>query len=1019
MRAISILFLSLAVGAGLFSQGPNPKKAAVFFAEGFPAADAPAPSKATLENALARAAASGSALRAEWAQNIGSLVSQLQDDSTSLLVLPYGSAFPVDAWPQIKNFLGRGGNLLVLGGAPFHQPVRFDNGKWVIGFRQPTFANQLLIGPAEEISVKRDWSPEKNSTLKINQTPKHTWSLTVRFASTKDFPDEDGGAGVREAISRPLARIADGQGVPRACAAQEIDRLRGEWVGGRWVFATTDAELKAEEISQLIARAASGPCEFEARILQACIELGEKPHVRVLLRRPVIGESAPLSVKFKLLDSAGNIKGQQQRELGGSASLRTADAIFDVTKPLAPGLYTVTAELMGASYQVPIAETGVWVKDAKLLQTGPKVTAGRDWLRWDGKATPVVGTTYMDSQIHRKFLFEPNPARWNRDFAAMKKAGINYVRTGIWTGWPRISLEPGSIDENVLRALDAYVQCAANNGIHVCFTFFAFLPLAAPGDNPYLSPRALELQKSLITLIAGRFKGSPWIHYDLINEPSYSTLAQLWNTRPIGDALERTAWRAYLSKKFGGDRASLADIFRDGGDPFAVPTNRDFAYSTIRLSRVPRKAAEFYLFANEVVANWASDLRETIRRAGGDVMVTLGQDEGGTGGRAAPPFFGHAVDYTTVHSWWNNDDILWDSLATKIPDKPCLVQETGLMRLEDKDGLPWRGIEGSAALLERKFALALLGRSAGAVQWAWNINTDMDNDNEVVIGLFRPDGTAKPEYDVVRSFGAFAASAAKYIEDWGEDEVAILIPHRRMWQGRPKADDGTRRLVKLLADRFGIAGRMISDQTCNDEALKGIKLAIVPTCEMLELAAEMALKRMSGAGGLVVLMGPLEGDAFGRPLTALKGLEGQRPLFNREETPWGWATFDQTLNQALKAGASTFDPESAQKSNVWHIGLPLDYAREETPLVELLGRALLKVGIKAEFRERPATARALKNTRAILVGVVSESSTEVSHTFSFENFSTTLKAKPGRCSLALLDATTGAMLAAYALPDID
>jgi hypothetical protein len=95
--------------------------------------DAPKPSRATLESALARAAASGSAIRAEWAQSVGSLVSHLQDASTSLLVLPFGSSFPVDAWPQIKNFLGRGGNLLVLGGAPFHQPVRFSDGKWIMG----------------------------------------------------------------------------------------------------------------------------------------------------------------------------------------------------------------------------------------------------------------------------------------------------------------------------------------------------------------------------------------------------------------------------------------------------------------------------------------------------------------------------------------------------------------------------------------------------------------------------------------------------------------------------------------------------------------------------------------------------------------------------------------------------------------------------------------------------------------------------------------------------------------------
>jgi hypothetical protein len=218
----------------------------------------------------------------------------------------------------------------------------------------------------------------------------------------------------------------------------------------------------------------------------------------------------------------------------------------------------------------------------------------------------------------------------------------------------------------------------------------------------------------------------------------------------------------------------------------------------------------------------------------------------------------------------------------------------------------------------------------------------------------------------------------------------------------------------LLADRYGIAGRMISDQTCSDGTLKGIKLVIVPTCETLEPAAEMALKRMSDAGGLVVLLGSLEGNAFGGPLTALKEFEGQRPLYNREETPWGWATFDQTLNQGLKAGTV-----HTQKTNIWHIGTPLDYAREEAPLVGLLEMALQKSGIKANFKERPSTTNVLKNDRAIFIGIVNESSTDAEHTFNLGKFSKSLSAKPGRSSLALLDATTGAVLAVYDPPKID
>ena len=43
---------------------------------------------------------------------------------SSVLVLPYGSAFPAESWPAIRAYLKSGGGLVVLGGAPFHVPVR-------------------------------------------------------------------------------------------------------------------------------------------------------------------------------------------------------------------------------------------------------------------------------------------------------------------------------------------------------------------------------------------------------------------------------------------------------------------------------------------------------------------------------------------------------------------------------------------------------------------------------------------------------------------------------------------------------------------------------------------------------------------------------------------------------------------------------------------------------------------------------------------------------------------------------
>ena len=53
--------------------------------------------------------------------NAQELAGALASADTRLLVLPYGSSFPEEAWPAIYAYLQRGGNLLTVGGRPFSQ----------------------------------------------------------------------------------------------------------------------------------------------------------------------------------------------------------------------------------------------------------------------------------------------------------------------------------------------------------------------------------------------------------------------------------------------------------------------------------------------------------------------------------------------------------------------------------------------------------------------------------------------------------------------------------------------------------------------------------------------------------------------------------------------------------------------------------------------------------------------------------------------------------------------------------
>ena len=67
---------------------------------------------------------------------------------------------------------------------------------------------------------------------------------------------------------------------------------------------------------------------------------------------------------------------------------------------------------------------GFWSYDEQLLARAGRLTVNRDYFVRDGQTVPITGTTYMSGDKHRKFLFEPNAAVWDADFAAMRAAGV-------------------------------------------------------------------------------------------------------------------------------------------------------------------------------------------------------------------------------------------------------------------------------------------------------------------------------------------------------------------------------------------------------------------------------------------------------------------------------------------------------------------------------------------------------------------------------------------------------------------
>ena len=112
------------------------KSAVVILAEpGFPGAD----SAVANPQQLARSISGAQPASVEQLRQLLTL------PTTALLVLPYGSAFPEEAWPEIHQFLQRGGNLVVLGGQPFTRAAYRDHGSWKLRPYSMRYIRPLMI----------------------------------------------------------------------------------------------------------------------------------------------------------------------------------------------------------------------------------------------------------------------------------------------------------------------------------------------------------------------------------------------------------------------------------------------------------------------------------------------------------------------------------------------------------------------------------------------------------------------------------------------------------------------------------------------------------------------------------------------------------------------------------------------------------------------------------------------------------------------------------------------------------
>ena len=373
----------------------------------------------------------------------------------------------------------------------------------------------------------------------------------------------------------------------------------------------------------------------------------------------------------------------------------------------------------------------------------------------------------------------------------------------------------------------------------------------------------VRAEQGYVLSVVRRFGRIPWLCYDLINEPSFSNPRIVFHGNvPNGDPAEIAAWHRWLRENmFTLD--ALASAWRVTPRSWStfdsVPLPEASGPELRPLSAIPTKYAPSTTTSSRrrCSPDWVHGMVEAIRGAGSTQLINVGQDEGGVTDRVLNQFYATSgVSFTTNHTYWQDDALLWDSVAAKRPGIPNITGETGYQPVWAPDGT-WRYDELTGlGLEERKWALGFAAGSSGAMQWDW--------DREVDFGMERSDGSAKLWENMMRDLGRFARAgrALGHRADppaGGHRPAAVAAAFRLQPRGDGGSADRCPRPLQLRP-RCGLCSGRIPDRT-----LGSPRLIILPSAYGLTEAAWGAIEARVRDGAVLLVSGPFDGDAHLHP----------------------------------------------------------------------------------------------------------------------------------------------------------
>jgi endo-1,4-beta-mannosidase len=335
-------------------------------------------------------------------------------------------------------------------------------------------------------------------------------------------------------------------------------------------------------------------------------------------------------------------------------------------------------------------------------------------------------------------------------------------------------------------------------------------------------------------------------------------------------------------------------------------------------------------------------------------------------------------------------------------------------------------------LLERKVAMAL-GTGAGAIEWLWNINAMMRSQQEVTIGVIRPDGTERPETRVMEEYASFVAQSRDHFQQPAGEDIAILSSQALQYSTMSDlASAAVSRSVRVIHYDCHTLARVVSEN--NVDNIRGSKLVILPSAQMLRETTWKALISYVEQGGNLLITGPAERDEHWRRISRLSQLgvhaaaraltfRGAQLQIDKDSVNIGFPLAVQQRAESLEFqnGASYVELKHG-RGRLFVVAYPVELAESAEPTRRVYENVLSRLGIAAPFEGQSGSAsiliRPVMFADSILYLMVSESAQDENIDIRDRQIGAKLKfvLPAQRAKMILLGKKDGVVLGSYDPP---